>query len=303
MVEIMDWIYCNILQILSYLSHVEMASNTLIFLYLLWFLILNTSIIVVFTTHPIHSILALIAVFIEVGILLLFLGLEYVAFVFLVVYVGAIAVLFLFVTMMLNIRQLEFNISILAYLPATIFIIFSFFSNFIFLFFKGKTKFNFSSYNIVTYWRFSSPGTVQDTIMLNPDKNTSLVQMPVWMTDEIMHPLIQKLFYTHLLETTISKPAGVDILMKRDLVPLRLPENKLDSIQVNVSDIFYTLTNLEAIGHCLYTYFYIAFLASAIVLLVAMVGSISLTLYHKSNIKRQSIDKQWLRDFIVILKK
>jgi len=91
--------------------------------------------------------------------------------------------------------------------------------------------------------------------------------------------------------------------MKKDLSLLKLPGDKLNPIQINVSDIFYTVSNIEAIGHCLYTYFYIAFLASAIVLLVAMVGSISLTLYHKSNIKRQSIDKQWLRDSIVILKK
>jgi len=185
MVEIMDWIYCNILQILSYLSQVEMASNTLIFLYLLWFLILNTSIIVVFTTHPIHSILALIAVFIEVGILLLFLGLEYVAFVFLVVYVGAIAVLFLFVTMMLNIRQLEFNISILAYLPATIFIILSFFLNFIFLFFKGKVKFQFPQV-MTTYERFISR-SVNHTFIINPDEKYKFIHIPEWVTDELYH--------------------------------------------------------------------------------------------------------------------
>jgi len=298
----MDWIYCNILQILSYLSQVEMASNTLIFLYLLWFLILNTSIIVVFTTHPIHSILALIAVFIEVGILLLFLGLEYVAFVFLVVYVGAIAVLFLFVTMMLNIRQLEFNISILAYLPATIFIIFSFFLNFIFLFFKGKANFKFTQY-VPTYERFTFLRTMYCTFIVNPDEKTNPVPIPAWLTDEIMHPLIQQLLYSYVFNVTVTKPEGVDILIKKDSVPLRLSDGKLESIQINVSDIFYTLTNIEAIGHCLYTYFYVAFLASAIVLLVAMVGSISLTLYHKSNIKRQFIDKQWLRDFIVILKK
>jgi len=193
----------------------------LIFLYLLWFLIVITSVIVVFVKHPIHSILALIAVFIQVGILLLFVNLDYIAFVFLVVYVGAIAVLFLFVTMMLNIRQLELNISILAYLPATIFIILSFFTCFYFLFILVNTDFSF------------------------------------------------------------------DFLTQN----------------INVVNTFYALTNIEAIGNCLYTYFYVAFIASAVILLVAMIGSISLTLYQKANIKRQLIDKQWLRDFIVFLKK
>jgi NADH-quinone oxidoreductase subunit J len=45
------------------------------------------------------------------------LGVEYLSFVFLIIYVGAIAVLFLFVVMMLNIKIIEYNENFLKYLP------------------------------------------------------------------------------------------------------------------------------------------------------------------------------------------
>jgi len=55
--------------------------------------------------NPVHSVLFLVAVFISVSILLLLCGVEFLAFAFLVVYIGAISVLFLFVVMMLNIQS------------------------------------------------------------------------------------------------------------------------------------------------------------------------------------------------------
>ena len=59
--------------------------------------------------NPVHSVLYLILVFFNGAGLLILLGLDFFAMVFLVVYVGAIAVLFLFVVMMLNINLAEFN--------------------------------------------------------------------------------------------------------------------------------------------------------------------------------------------------
>jgi len=56
-------------------------------------------------------------VFFNVAGLLILLGLDFFAMIFLVVYVGAIAVLFLFVVMMLNIKLAEINEKRLRYLP------------------------------------------------------------------------------------------------------------------------------------------------------------------------------------------
>jgi len=63
--------------------------------------------LVVAATNPIHSVLFLILLFCNSAGLLLLLEVEFLAMVFIVVYVGAIAVLFLFVVMMLNIQLAE----------------------------------------------------------------------------------------------------------------------------------------------------------------------------------------------------
>ena len=59
--------------------------------------------------NPVHSVLFLVLVFCNAAGLLILLETEFLAMLFLVVYVGAIAVLFLFVVMMLNVRVTELS--------------------------------------------------------------------------------------------------------------------------------------------------------------------------------------------------
>ena len=73
--------------------------------------------LVINTRNPVHSVLFLIFVFFNTSGILLTMGLDFFAMIFLVVYVGAIAVLFLFVVMMLNIKLSEFYEKKLRYLP------------------------------------------------------------------------------------------------------------------------------------------------------------------------------------------
>jgi len=77
----------------------------LYFFYLFKILVIISAVLVVSVRNPVHSVLLLVSVFTNISGLLLLLKVEFLAFVFLVVYVGAIAVLFLFVVMMLNIRS------------------------------------------------------------------------------------------------------------------------------------------------------------------------------------------------------
>ncbi len=72
---------------------------------------------VIRSKNPVHSVLFLILVFCNVSGLMLLLDLDFFAMLFLVVYVGAIAVLFLFVVMMLDIRLAEIQENVLRYLP------------------------------------------------------------------------------------------------------------------------------------------------------------------------------------------
>ena len=85
--------------------------------YLFSSLALISGVMVIQARNPVHSVLFLILVFFNAAGLLVLLGLDFFAMIFLVVYVGAIAVLFLFVVMMLNIKIAEINEKRLRYLP------------------------------------------------------------------------------------------------------------------------------------------------------------------------------------------
>lgn len=89
--------------------------NTLFYLFSSFALL--SGIMVIQARNPVHSVLFLILVFFNAAGLLLMLGLDFFAMIFLVVYVGAIAVLFLFVVMMLNVKLAEINEKRLRYLP------------------------------------------------------------------------------------------------------------------------------------------------------------------------------------------
>lgn len=93
-----------------------------IFLSLLSLLILINAAMIIINKNPVHSILFLVLVFVCTTALLILLGVEFIAMLFLVVYVGAITVLFLFVIMMLNVKIIELNERFIKYLPIGIFI-------------------------------------------------------------------------------------------------------------------------------------------------------------------------------------
>ena len=73
--------------------------------YLFSLLAIASAFVVVTTPNPIHAILFLVASFAASGSLLVLFGAEYLGVTFIVVYVGAVAIVFLFVIMMLNIKH------------------------------------------------------------------------------------------------------------------------------------------------------------------------------------------------------
>lgn len=66
-----------------------------------------SGILVITAKNPVISVLFLISVFINVAGYLVLLGVAYLGLAYLIIYVGAIAILFLFVIMMLNLRLVE----------------------------------------------------------------------------------------------------------------------------------------------------------------------------------------------------
>ena len=72
---------------------------------------------VVLARNPVHAVMFLILSFFNAAGLFLLMGAEYVAFILMIVYVGAVAVLFLFVVMMLDIDFRELRRGMARYLP------------------------------------------------------------------------------------------------------------------------------------------------------------------------------------------
>jgi NADH-quinone oxidoreductase subunit J len=76
-----------------------------------------SGVLVVFARNPVHSVLFLILAFFSAAGLFVLIGAEFLAMILVIVYVGAVAVLFLFVVMMLNIDFLQLRSGFVSYLP------------------------------------------------------------------------------------------------------------------------------------------------------------------------------------------
>jgi len=173
------------------------------FFYLFSTIMIASAFMVIAARNPVHSVLFLILAFVNAAGLFVLLGAEFLAMILVVVYVGAVAVLFLFVVMMLDVDFAELKQGFLQYLPLGALI-----------------------------------GLVVAVELI--------LTMAGWVHS-----------------TTSAIP----------------------SIKVGAS-------NTEALGLVLYTKYIYLFQAAGMVLLTAMIGAISLTLRHKPDVKRQSIEAQ-----------
>ena len=88
-----------------------------IFFYLFAGICVASAIMVIAARNPVHSVLFLILAFVNAAGLFVLLGAEFLAMILIIVYVGAVAVLFLFVVMMLDVDFAELREGFLSYLP------------------------------------------------------------------------------------------------------------------------------------------------------------------------------------------
>lgn len=89
----------------------------LIAFYLFATIVIASAAMVIFARNPVHSVMWLILAFFSAAGLMLLAGAEFIAMLLVIVYVGAVAVLFLFVVMMLNIDFAELRAGFVRYLP------------------------------------------------------------------------------------------------------------------------------------------------------------------------------------------
>ncbi|MDB4861294.1 NADH-quinone oxidoreductase subunit J [Alphaproteobacteria bacterium] len=166
-----------------------------------------SALMVISARNPVHSVLFLILSFVNASGLFVLLGAEFLAMILVVVYVGAVAVLFLFVVMMLDINFVKLREGFLQYLP-----------------------------------------------------------------------------FGALLGIVLIIELGILFLTKS------FSENSLSKfIELPVMN---EVENTKLIGQVLYTKYFYLFQISGLILLVAMVGSITLTLRDRGQVKRQNISQQ-----------
>ena len=136
--------------------------------YLFSFVIILSALMVVSSKNPVHSVLFLILSFVNSAALFVLLGAEFLAMILVVVYVGAVAVLFLFVVMMLDINFIKLREGFLQYLP------FGFLLGIVLLTELGilfLTKM-FSSQNLVNYYSFPKITNTENTKLLGSELYT-----------------------------------------------------------------------------------------------------------------------------------
>jgi NADH-quinone oxidoreductase subunit J len=174
--------------------------------------VITGGLLTVVSRNPVHSVLWLILSFLSSAGLFVLLGAEFVAMLLIIVYVGAVAVLFLFVVMMLDVDFAELKAEMAKYVPLAILI------------------------GVVLLMQL---GLVFGT----------------WVTAD-------------------------------DAMGLRAAVTP-DAAEVH---------NTAALGQLLYDDYILLFQLAGLILLVAMIGAIVLTLRHRTDIKRQDIVAQILRD-------
>ncbi len=87
------------------------------FFYLFATILVAAAFMVIAAKNPVHAVLYLILAFFNAAALFVLLGAEFLAMILVIVYVGAVAVLFLFVVMMLDVDFAELKAGFLKYLP------------------------------------------------------------------------------------------------------------------------------------------------------------------------------------------
>ena len=182
----------------------------LYFFYFFSFIAILSSFFVIFANNPVHSVLWLILTFLSVAGFFILVGAEFLALLLMIVYVGALAVLFLFVVMMLNISFAGLRSGVAQFLPFGILI------------------------GIVIF---------------------------------------------------------VELILA--FVPWEFKEQAINNRGAAIDT---AEDNTVALGKIVYTDYFLLFQCAGIILLIAMIGSIVLTLRSRPDVKRQNIISQIYRD-------
>ena len=237
--------------------------------------------------NPVHAVLYLVLTFCQAAGLLVLLGLDFFAMLFLIVYVGAIAVLFLFVIMMLNVKVTEIHDNTSRFLP---------FAGILGVLFFGQLFLIFAS----EFPALEYTGIGDDSNAIIDHNKGLLRSFPFefmcrgflqWCFGELTWGQLQADWFQCMQEIQqLHSLSGGASLSPQAQGALVFPEYKdwMTTLQ--------SLSSVQAIGTVLYTDYILFFLLASLILLVAMIGAIMLTLHKGSSVKRQIVSEQNARE-------
>lgn len=211
-----------------------------------------SSVMVITAKNPVISVLFLIAVFINAAGYLILLGITYLGLVYLIVYVGAIAILFLFVIMMLNLRLVELVDTGQEYTKSLP---------------MGAILGSLFIFELSSFLPTFLKGT----------ENPSSMESYVSVTSSIMN-IFNKINITILNQFSISSSGAVDIGVSGINV-----EKVHSTFNSNITDSTISMfSQIQSIGQGLYTYASLWLIIAGIIFLLAMVGPIILCMSSTS---------------------
>lgn len=244
---------------------------TVLLFYVFSAFVVFSAIAVISARNPVYSVLWLIFAFFNCTGLFLLLGAEMLAMLLVIVYVGAVAVLFLFVVMMLNIKTASLKKGFQAYLPLGIILAFILFLEIAAITYNSSTKIDLKKANKV------SESTVSEA-----DKVDNIGIDAVKEAVENAVAKIEKIAVDSPKEIAFEDEAKADVNLVEDQA------DKKKSVNKN--------TNAHQIGNVLYTDYVLYFQTSGLILFVAMIGAIVLTLRQREGVRKQDISQQLNRN-------
>lgn len=200
-------------------------------------------IFVIISKNPIVSVLFLIGLFLSISSYLMILGMNFIGLSYLLVYVGAVSILFLFILMLINVRISELLSDTSNSLPLAIIIAISF---------------NYPVYQILPY---SVAAYNSYTVDLNNTFND------IWNNN-----------YSDYLNkfVNIATPSYTEAVHTKDNGEISFVTSKIWDGNLAES------SHITSIGNIMYTSYSIWLIITSIILLLAMVGAIVITIKQKS---------------------
>lgn len=279
-----------------------------IFVFFIGFFLIMSALMVILASNPVHSVFFLVLVVLCLSSILLGFGIEFLGILLVVVYVGAIAVLFLFVVMMLNLKVDQTNENLVRYVPLVAIIS-------VFIVFEGQ--FVFDSEVLGSYFNFIydiQKGSVfEGRFVYHPMTQFPLdgaleLPVPTGFNWGFAAALLGNPFFPNMPLLDLDDYCGIvywkwipylsdPVLREAELLRVLIDTDLAVSGYFDIPYLLDEPTNIEAFGILIYNYFSLPFILVGIILLIAMIGPIALTLDHHKSVKRQDIQSQVERDF------